>query len=59
MEEVAHSCDKMESCVSSKNAVVSVCIDLHVELFVGLHQSFAIFRGVAEVYIVIGSSMDK
>ena len=45
--------------VAATDAVVAVCIDVHVKLDAGLYECFAIFCRVAEVHIVVGQAMDE
>lgn len=47
------------ACVPSRDAVVTVGIDLHVELDTCLYQSLAIFCAVLEMHVVIGRSVDE
>lgn len=47
------------ACVPSRDAVVTVGIDLHVELDACLYQSLAIFCTVLEMHVVIGRSVDE
>ena len=39
--------------------MVAVRVDVHIKLLVGLYQGFAVFAGIAEVNIVIGSTMHQ
>jgi hypothetical protein len=58
-EEIRNASQQMLGGVSATDAVVTVSVNVHVELFVGLYKGFAIFRSVAKVYIVIGSTMHQ
>ena len=59
VKEIYHAAEKVVACVSPGDAVISVRVDLHFKLFVGLHKGFGIFHGVAEVDVVVGHSVDK
>ena len=56
---VGYTSQQMLGCVTATNAMVAVCIDVHVKLLVGLYQGFAIFRSVAEMYVVVGCTMHQ
>ena len=58
-KEVRNTGKQVLGGVSATNAVVTVGVDMHVELLVGLYQCFAVFRSVAQVYIVVGCSMHQ
>ena len=42
--------------ISSVNTVITVFINLHIELFTGLYQCFCIIHRLLEVYIIVSSS---
>jgi hypothetical protein len=44
--------------VSATDAMVAVRVDVHVKLLVGLYECFTIFGSIAEVYVVVGCTMD-
>ena len=58
-KEVAHSCKQMLGGISSTDAVITVGIDVHIELFVQLNKRFAIFRCITQMYIIIGRTMNE
>ena len=45
--------------IATIDAVVAVGVDLHIELFVQLHQVFGIFRAVLEVDVVVRHAMNQ
>ena len=58
-EEVSNTSEQMLGGVSATDAMIAVRVDVHVKLLVGLHKGFAILAGIAEVYIVVGCSMNQ
>jgi hypothetical protein len=58
-EEIRNAGQQMLGGISATDTVVTIGVDVHVELFVGLYKGFAIFRSIAKVYIVIGSTMHQ
>ena len=58
-EELRHALIEMQARVAAIDKVVAVCIDLHLKLLVGLHQSFSIFGTIAVVYIVVGRTVNE
>ena len=58
-KEVRNTGKQVLGGVSATNTVVTVGVDVHIELLVGLYQGFAIFRGVAQMYVVVGSTMNQ
>ena len=56
-EEVSNTSEQMLGGVSATDAMVAVRVDVHVELLVGLYEGFAILGSIAEVYIVVGSTV--
>lgn len=58
-KEFAHSCHKVMSGITTENAVITVGINLHIELDAGLYKSLCIFSTVLVMNIVVGSTMDK
>ena len=45
--------------ITTINSMITVGINLHIELFVQLNKMFGIFGTVLEVYIIISHSMYK
>ena len=58
-EEIRNAGQQMLGGISATYTVVTIGIDVHVKLLVGLYKGFAIFRSIAKVYIVIGSTMHQ
>ena len=58
-KEVGNASQQMLGGVSATDAVVTVGVDVHVELLVSLYECFAIFGCIAKMYIVIGSTMHQ
>ena len=56
---IDNTSEQMLGGVSATDAMIAVRVDVHVKLFVGLHKGFAILAGIAEVNIVIGSTMNQ
>ena len=46
-EEVRNTSQQMFGGISTADAMITVGIDVHVELLVGLYKGFAIFAGIA------------
>ena len=58
-KEVRNTGKQVLGGVSATDAVVTVGVDVHVELLVGLYEGFAILRSVAEVYIIVCCAMHQ
>ena len=58
-KEVGHTGKQMLGCVSATDAMVTGGVDVHIKLRVGLYQCLAVFRSVAQVYIVVGCTMHQ
>ena len=58
-EEIRNAGEQMLGGVSATDAVVTVGVDMHVELLVGLNEGLAIFRSVAKVYIIVCCAMHQ
>ena len=56
-EEVGDTGKQMLGSITSVDAMVTVRVDVHIELLVGLYQGFAIFRCVAQVYVIVCRAM--
>ena len=49
----------MQARITSIDAMVSVGVNLHVELFALLNQGFTLFSRVPEVDVVVGHAMNQ
>ena len=58
-EELADLAQQVLACVSAINAMIPIGIDIHLEVFVGLHQCLRIFKGVLRMQIVVGVRMKR
>ena len=58
-EVVSYTSEQMLGGITATDAVIAVRVDVHIKLLVGLYQGLAVFAGIAEVNIVIGSTMHQ
>ena len=58
-EEIGDACEQMQARITSIDAMVSVGVNLHVELFALLNQGFTVFSRVPEVDVVVGHAMNQ
>lgn len=48
---------KLQGGITAVNPMIPVGVDRHIELFVGLHETFCQFVGVLHVYVIVGGSV--
>lgn len=49
--------EEMVASISAINAMITIGINIHVEILVSLHQRFGIFSRITEMNVIIGKSM--
>ena len=58
-KKVAYTGEQVVACIAAKNAMVTVGVNLHVKLLVGLYQCFTVFGSIPQMYIVIGRTVNQ